>query len=64
LISIKSSIQTNSNTTRNLWGKNPLKIKLRKSKQKEAKRLKQEDWCPYSQEEKVPIKGMSLCRRL
>jgi hypothetical protein len=45
-------------------GKNPLKIILRKSKQKEAKRLKQGNGCPYYQADRALVKGMFPCRRL
>jgi hypothetical protein len=45
-------------------GKNTLNIKLIKSKQKGAKRPKQEEWNSCSQANKEPVKGMELCRRL
>jgi hypothetical protein len=45
-------------------GKNPLKIKLRKSKQKEVKRKKQGDWCPCSQGDRDSVREMELYRRL
>jgi hypothetical protein len=44
--------------------KNPLKIKLRKSQKKGAKRTKQGYWVPCSQGDKALVKGMELCIRI
>jgi hypothetical protein len=56
--------KTKSNTIKESLGKNPLKIRLRKSKQKGGKKAKTGEWCPCSQADRAPVRGMVLCRRL